>query len=475
MADYTGTQSANTTFYDTDRFTGNNTLADTYTFTWDVTSGGCQTQVTGAYSITVAGKIVMTGTQAKKIKINSSVANPTLSAWTGFIFNAVDANSTMKHVEIQHAATAINLQTGFTDVFTSNFDKVLITNCRQALNFGVNASVSWGDIEISRCRAHASGTEIVAWNNPSNTKTATFTRFWFHDNTSNAVALIRNQGTNNGLIATTAIFHNLTSVGVSVLRSMDYTFTKLWAWDLCTPFALIGTDTRTHSVAGGIVSSLGNVFTSANLGASSLWQNVDIHGLSCTQKITDGSAPNCDHCYVTGFNANANDAVDTTSGGTADGVSDVTGGVWLSADSVTNPQSSPNYARTITSDSAGTPGADSCDITFTQNFPGDSIVFYGTVSKASAATYAELLAYENNASDYTEVIDYSGRNKLFDQLSARTIPLDNLKPGATVYFRIAAFDRFLKQWVFSASEGSFAVPAAANNAPAMSGFNKGFN
>ena len=448
---------------DTHQMTGDVTINNAKVFTWSIEDATSQSQlnpfnITGNYTFSVDGKVLANGADGLFIQFKSNVASPIGASWRGFDFNSVDAASSMTYCEFHHFYFHRWASSYASDTLT--YSKNRHFSCQIGLNINSTGTITMGELEFINCGDSASGGllqiqaactltassmvmtnchgQCVVYINAS--ATVTVTRMIVESANYSLGLLYRNSGT------------------------ATLTVTKIWAYDF-TGYVLSGFTAGTIAVNGGMVvqNNLGVFNNCAN--ATCVVTGVDCYGHTYAY-VANGSG-NFVSCGVAGYgNASLHydqDLVHTLSGGTADGTCNTSGTCFLNVDSVVTPKTTLatfNYPATISSVSDSSPTDDGATIVGTPNMPGHSLLCMSETSYASAVNEENDLAqYEINKIDYLERIDYSGRNKLFTQLTQRTFVVTGLKSGTVYYYRFAHWNMATRKYIWS-DEGSFETSGA---------------
>lgn len=431
---WTGTISGNADLVnDTHQQTGNCTIADATTFTWSIAGATTQDSinswnVTGGFSITVNGKIIVDGAFKKKITFQSSIATPLFNSWLGFDLNQVDPSSSISYVIIKNASVALDYGVLYV---TDNLSvsKVLFKSCDFAVRSTSTATVTISSYEVMASCDDGSGSAVLSLNAAGTVNVGTL---YLHD-CGNIASLIAMTA---GAIAITKLVLINPGNG-SITRTSgtpSLTIGKIYSY--ATHGLFISWTLGTLDINGGIMSGCrGSVFNTC-LNILGTVDDLDVYMRGV--RYVNVSGPNFNNGFLSGGSNGTNsidqDKVDSTSGGSVDGIADVNTSNYSSTDSVTNARATPNNPKTITNVSVGTPTTNSIPTSFDSNYPGACWLVFSKSSK-TVNQKEELSQYEfRTPISYYEWLDYSGENKLIDTVS-RVMDLTALDSGTRYYFR----------------------------------------
>lgn len=408
----------------------------------------------------------------------SDAAIPQVDQWGGFSVQDLAA-SDFTNVVIRHATGADTTQAMRFET-TYSTDNLTWTNlrfedCARCIIYGATTAKTFGNFSMIRSKQHR---QTIGAFHHTTTATLTFADVYCLDMQQRGPMFMTTADCNwtfdNVFIERCSPHTNQPAIFFRSAGTPVLTIDKFWMYNSAgnagSHIAFFNYSVGTVTVSGGVYRSQGT-FCSSSLNANVTFAGMDLYGIS-SNEINTG---NFDDCFFAAWGGGANDvdlfslqAVHTASGGTPDGIADLTVEPWGNVDSIVNPRSAPKFPFTFT----GTLGAavSGSQVTFTHqpNHPGVSYVVYGTTTQ-TVLTAPDLEGYDaSSIPSFRERIDDSGNNKLIFDVTSRTLPIvKNLADGT--YKARGAVETPFATVYFDGSEIEFTIDTADTTPPVFSG------
>ncbi len=358
-----------------------------------------------------------------------------------YIFNikAVGAASSITFNILKHIST-LNITAAYVaDNLT--WDKNILDECSgDPFSYAAGVATTFGDMEIKRHRNTARTFGLLLLNSTNN---LTMGRVIFRDiykagnliyqgnsmtcNITMLMCIDASSTTDQGVISRAGSTPVINVTKAYMYRSNSLNFVRDYAAGTCN---IDGGVVYAHRACRG---SLNVLFT---------MDDIDFYGTAASN-VDAGAGGNFKNCLVAGFALSSVptpwSTADANSGGTVDGIADVSAGMYGNSDSVITPKSigSENFPFSYSGALALTSAVDGrLTATWTGDHPGKTWIY---VSKSEFTALDTVEDLEANSLTkfgpfYHEWIDYSGDGKLQDDVGERTINInDSLQLGETYH------------------------------------------